>query len=148
MIHSLEIGKEALKRYQIMVQEIETLRADIIKCEDSIAKIVETGTVKDRVYGGEGGIQGFNIEGFPVALYNKRLSTLRKLQNLLIMKETDLTELAITIEQYLDTITDPRDRMIFRYVYMQGLTQEEAARRLYIDQSVVSRTITRYMQDA
>ena len=41
-----------------MKQEIEDIRRDISSTEDAIAKLVEEGVVKDRVYGGEGGIQG------------------------------------------------------------------------------------------
>ena len=49
-----------------MQEEIKRMRADIQKTEDDIARLLEEGTVCDKVKGGLGGIQGFKIEGFPV----------------------------------------------------------------------------------
>ena len=65
-------SKEMMTQYSDMKEEIKQMKVDIQQTEDSIAKLIEEGTVCDKVTGGLGGIQGFKIEGFPVAEFEKR----------------------------------------------------------------------------
>ena len=141
----MAVTKSMLEQYGAIQIEIRQLRADIRKAEDSIAKLVEEGTVKDKVYGGDGGIQGFVIEGFPEREYNRRLKTLRNKKQKLIKRESDLIEMTYQMETMISEIPISRDRIIFRSLYLEGMTQEQVARILHIDRSLVSKIVSRYL---
>lgn len=139
------VDKAIFEQYAAMRQEIADIRQDIHATEDAIAKLIEEGTVKDRVYGGEGGIQGFNIEGFPVAEYYKRLRKLRGKRMKLIQKEDALFDLLTEVEQTIDSIPNARDRIMIRRVYIEGMTQEQVAKQLHVDRSLVSKRISQWL---
>lgn len=139
------MDKQKLEQYRFISDEIAHLKRTMARCEDDIAKLIEEGTVKDRVYGGEGGIQGFNIEGFPEGLYNRKLRVLRRRKLKLLEKETQLVELAEELDEYFAQIKNIRDRMIIRMVYVDGMTQEEVGKRMHCDRSLVSKIISKYV---
>ena len=139
------VTKDILSQYMSIKMEVEAIRKDIASTEDSIAKLVEEGTVKDRVYGGEGGIQGFNIEGFPVTEYYKRLKKLRRKRLKLIEKEDKLFDMLTEVEQMIDTLPNSRDRLMMRKIYLEGMTQEQAAMQLHVDRSLISKRISRLL---
>lgn len=141
----MAVTKDVLTQYVNLKIEVDGIRKDIASTEDAIAKLVEEGTVRDRVYGGEGGIQGFNIEGFPVAEYYKRLKKLRNKRKRLLEKEDQLFDMITDVEMMIDTLPNARDRIIFRKIYLEGLTQEQVARQLHIDRSLVSKRISRIL---
>ena len=140
------MDKKIFDQYRDMQVEIESIRRDVSSTEDSIAKLIEEGTVKDRVYGGEGGIQGFNLEGFPVMEYERRLRILKNKRNKLIEKENDLIELTVKVERMIDDMPSSRERVIFHGVFIDGMTQEAVAKLLHIDRSLVSKIITKNLE--
>lgn len=139
------VSKEILIQYSDMQEEIKQMRADIQKTEDDIAKLIEEGTVQDKVKGGLGGIQGFKIEGFPIVAFEKRKRLLRSKMDRLIEKENELLELTEDIEIFIDNISISRDRRIFRAIYFENKTQQQIARDLHIDRSLVSKIISKYL---
>ncbi len=138
-------SKEVMIQYSDMQEEIKRMRADIQKTEDDIARLLEEGTVCDKVKGGFGGIQGFKIEGFPVAVFEKRKRLLRQKMDRLTEKENDLLETTESIEIFIDSIPVSRDRRIFHAIYMESKTQQQIARELHIDRSLVSKIISKYL---
>ncbi len=52
------------------------------------------------------------------------------------------------IEGFVDRIEESRARQIFEMKFYEGKTQHEIGKKLYIDQSVVSRVIDSYLKDA
>lgn len=138
-------SKEAMIQYSDMQEEIKRMRKDIQKTEDDIAKLLEEGTVCDKVKGGLGGIQGFKIEGFPVPAFEKRKKILRKKMDRLIDKENELLEMTESIEMFIDSIPVSRDRRIFHAIYFEDKTQQQVARELHIDRSLVSKIISKYL---
>lgn len=139
------VSKELMSQYKSIKSEIEKMKIDIKKTEDSIANLVREGVVEDKVYGGLGGIQGFKIEGFPIAIYEKRRNLLRKKVDRLSAKENELLELVENMESLVDNIPVSRDRVIFRELYFEGKTQQQIADELHIDRSLVSKTISKYL---
>ncbi len=139
------VSKEILIQYSDLQEEIKRMRADIQKTEDDIAKLLEEGTVCDKVKGGLGGIQGFKIEGFPVPAFERRKKILRKKMDRLIDKENELLELTESIEIFIDSIPVSRDRRIFHAIYFEDKTQQQIARELHIDRSLVSKIISKYL---
>lgn len=139
------VSKEILIQYSDLQEEIKRMRKDIQKTEDDIAKLLEEGTVCDKVKGGLGGIQGFKIEGFPVPAFERRKKILRKKMDRLIDKENELLELTESIEIFIDSIPVSRDRRIFHAIYFEDKTQQQIARELHIDRSLVSKIISKYL---
>lgn len=139
------VSKEILIQYSDLQEEIKQIRAEIQKTEDDIAKLLEEGTVCDKVKGGLGGIQGFKIEGFPVPAFERRKKILRKKMDRLIDKENELLEMTESIEIFIDSIPVSRDRRIFHAIYFEDKTQQQVARELHIDRSLVSKIISKYL---
>ena len=139
------VSKDLIIQYRSLQEEIKKIKIDIKKTEDSIAKLIQEGVVEDKVYGGLGGIQGFKIEGVPLAIYEKRRNLLRRKKDRLSTKENDLLELVESIETMIDNIPVSRDRVIFRSLYFDGKTQQQIADELHIDRSLVSKTISKYL---
>lgn len=138
-------SKEVMIQYSDMQEEIKRMREDIQRTEDDIAKLLEEGTVCDKVKGGLGGIQGFKIEGFPVPAFERRKKILRKKMDRLIDKENELLEMTESIEIFIDNIPVSRDRRIFHAIYFEDKTQQQVARELHIDRSLVSKIISKYL---
>ena len=55
-------------------------------------------------------------------------------------------QLQIEIDLFLTTIFDSRDRLIFEYIYRDGMTQQEVSDKLFLDRSWISRIIDRYLE--
>lgn len=140
----MQLSREIFSQYSDIAREIEMLERKKAETERSIAKLIEDGLVKDKVYGGNGGLQGYVVEGFPLKEYNRRRKLLRERADRLISRQNDLLELQITIEKEIDKIPESRDRLIFQGFFLENKSQEKIARELYIDQSLVSRTIKKY----
>jgi RNA polymerase sigma factor (sigma-70 family) len=139
------LPKEVMIQYRDMQEELRKLREDIQKTESDIEKLIEEGTVCDKVKGGLGGIQGFKIEGFPVAEYERRRNLLRARKNRLIEKENKLLELTETIEGYIDRIPASRDRRIFQAIFLENKTQQQIADEIHVDRSLISKIIGKYI---
>lgn len=144
-VKALPPTKDVMGQYNDLKEELSKLQNEIKKTEDSIAKLVEEGTVIDKVTGGLGGIQGFKIEGFPVKEYERRKKTLRNKMDRLVEKENDLLELTESVEMFIDRIPVSRDRRIFSMIYFENKTQQQVAKVLHIDRSLVSKIISKYM---
>lgn len=138
------MNKEILSQYQHIVNEIYELGIHIHKCEDALAKLIEEGTVIDKVSGGVGGIQGFKIEGFPLAEYERRRRILQRKSDKYFSLQTELEELSYEIECDIEEIPNSRDRRIMRMVFLEGMTQQQVADEMFMDRSNVSRIISKY----
>lgn len=139
------ITKELLVQYSDIQEELKQMRTDIQKTEDSIAKLVEEGTTCDKVKGGPGGLQGFKIEGFPIAEFERRKRILKNKVNRLQEKENELLEMTEKIEVFIENISISRDRRIFRGICFENKTQQQLAKELHIDRSLVSKIISKYI---
>lgn len=144
-MEALAPTKEIMIQYSDIQEELKQMRLDIQKTEDDIAKLLEEGTVQDKVKGGLGGLQGFKIEGFPVTAFEKRKRILRSKMERLTDRENDLLEMTESIELFIDNIPVSRDRRIFKAIYFENKTQQQVARELHIDRSLVSKIINRYI---
>lgn len=144
-MEALAPSKEIMIQYSDIQEELKQMRIDIQKTEDDIAKLLEEGTVQDKVKGGLGGLQGFKIEGFPVTAFEKRKRILRNKMDRLADRENDLLEMTESIELFIDNIPVSRDRRIFKAIYFENKTQQQVARELHIDRSLVSKIISRYI---
>ena len=137
----MAISKEILIQYSDLQEEIKEVRKTIDWLEDSIPKIekriaeIEAGEiVRDKVRGGEGGLQSFNIEGVPVAEYEKRKTDLlsKKLllndrKSTLETLEFDLLQKTNEVEGFIVSIDDSRMRRIINLRFIENLSWNKVA---------------------
>lgn len=140
----MTINKEKLRQYADLVKErhevqqkIESLEKQIPKLEAKIRDIEAEGTVKDRVYGGEGGIQGFNIEGVAAPEYDKALRELAYKKLLCEERKTKLKYLRLRIaetvnevEDFIASIDDSHIRRIVNLRVVYGMTWDQVAEKV------------------
>ena len=61
-------------------------------------------------------------------------------------ERAELERMKLEIDIFLTTIFDSRDRLIFEYLYRDGMTQQEVADKLFLDRSTVSKIVDRYTE--
>lgn len=140
----MAIGKEVLNQYLSEKKEIEELyekidRYDnkIARLQNRIAEIEEGHTVKDKVYGGEGGLQSFIIEGVPLEEYNDKKLDLEhakriyaQTQEMVHIHEMNLILRTKEVEKYILTINDSVTRRIVSARVLDGLTWQQVAQKI------------------
>ena len=128
---------DLIKEQKDLAERIASTQRNIENIERRLQKIEAGEVVKDKVYGGEGGIQGFVIEGVPTAEYETlKTSLLRK--KLLLEKQIDIQReqeevvlLALTeVEEFIGRIKDSHIRRIVRFHVVDGLTWKQVAHRM------------------
>lgn len=139
------ITKSVLKQYRYLVKEIEDIEKRIGRLKKRIERIEEEGVVVDKVSGGEGGLQHFRIEGFPVAEFAKNktwlMTELLRYENNLNKVKSQEQE----VKNFVDNIPDALTRMIFRLYYIDGLSQQEIGNIVHMEQCNVSKEISKYL---
>lgn len=138
------VSKEILIQYSDLQEEIKEIRKKIEKLEERIPKIekrineIEKGeTVKDKVYGGAGGIQGYNIEGVPLKEYSERKTDLlsKKLllnsrKSTLELLEFDLLQKTNEVEEFIASVNDSRMRRIINLRFIENLSWIKIAEKI------------------
>lgn len=61
-------------------------------------------------------------------------------------ERAELEQMKLEIDIFLTTILDSRDRLVFEYLYRDGMTQQEVADKLFLDRSTVSKIVDRYLE--
>lgn len=74
----------------------------------------------------------------------KQYELITKLHN----ERAEFEQMKLEIDIFLTTIFDGRDRLIFEYLYRDGMTQQEVADKLYMDRSTVSKVVDRYLVES
>lgn len=138
------VSKEVLSQYSDLQEEIKEIREKIEKLENNITRLqktidrIEAGeVVKDKVRGGLGGQQNFNIEGIPFPEYEKKRSNLL-MQKLLLNQrkstleilEFGLLEKTNEVEEFIAAIQDSRMRRIVNLRVLENLSWNKVADRI------------------
>lgn len=140
----MAISKEILIQYADLQQERKETREKITKLEEQIVKLekriaeMESGEiVKDKVKGGLGGIQSFNIEGVPIAEYEKARTNLlsKKLmlnnrKSALEIQEFDLLQMTNEVEEFIHSLEDSHLRRIINLRFVESLSWNKVADRM------------------
>lgn len=140
----MALSKTVLNQYLSEKQEILELRSKIERLENKIPKIekrileIEEGhTVKDKVRGGEGGLQSFVIEGVPYDEWNDKKADLEFAKRTLALRKELLhtAEMALIlrtkeVEQFVSTINDSLTRRIISLRVLDGLQWRDVAERI------------------
>lgn len=124
------ISKEILIQYSDLQEEIKEVRERIEKTEKQIVKIEEEGNVRDTVSGGNGGIQHFEIEGFPYPEYSRKKTLLYARKATLASLEMELLETLNQVEEFIASVDDSRMRRIITLRFIDNLSWNKVADRM------------------
>ena len=138
------ISRDTLLHYCDLIDYIADTNRQIEKTADDIERIdkklksIENGEkVTDKVYGGEGGWQGFIIEGIPVPEYDKlKTALLTKRIRLndeykqLAQHQIELCEQRAAVQKLLRSITDPHIKRIITYRCIEQCSWSEVATKM------------------
>ena len=118
-------------------RQIEKIASDIERIDRKLKAIENGEKVTDKVYGGEGGWQGFIIEGIPVPEYDQcKTALLTKRIRLndeykqLALHQTELCEQRAEVQRFLRSITDPHIKRIITYRCIDQLSWSEVATKM------------------
>lgn len=139
------ISKKDMKQYRYILMETPDIENRIKRSQKRLEKLESEGNVVDKVSGGEGGNQHFRIEGFPVAEYSREKT---RLMTQMLRHEQNMEFLAKIKKEaceFIDSIPEPRARMIFRFYFEDGMTQQQIAMKVHIDQKTVSNDLNKYL---
>ena len=133
--------RSIFRQYADLKRESNDLKARIAKLEKQLSKLEEEGVVRDMVYGGEGGIQPFHIEGIAAPDLSRVKTNLysQKLRYEEAMREVD--SLKSGIDESIRNIDDAELRLICRYYFIDGRRQQWIAMTMHMDQATVSRKL-------
>lgn len=138
------VSKEILIQYSDLQEEIKENRQSIAKIEqrisvleDEIKKIEDGEQVKDKVRGGLGGEQNFNIEGIPIPEYTKKRSELmtkklilNNLKSNLEIHDFELLQITNEVAEFIHSIKDSRMRRIINLRFLQNLSWGKVAEKI------------------
>lgn len=138
------INREILAQYTYIEQAIESINKKIQHYESNPPK-VEYG----KVYGSSPEfpytIRSFTVSGYNGISADKWEERLKKLYNDLSDKLKQLEAMRVEIEEFIKDIPDLSTQLIFSYIYIDGMTQEEAAKKLHMERSTISKRISNYL---
>ena len=125
------------KEVKEIQERIEKLENRIPKLEKRISEIEDGETVKDKVYGGNGGLQGFVVEGVPLREYTDKKTEL-KIKRMLLSErkemlgilELELLRQTNEIQRFINSIKDSHVRRIITLRVVDELSWNEVADRM------------------
>ena len=146
MTVDIKITKELLANY-------ENIKKVIARDEKKLRQYQENPPVVEfgKVVGSNPNFpyeqRSFTISGFNIASAAEWNEKVRELTEKIRIEKDYFARVTFAIDMLILKITNPRDKLVFEYLYRDGLTQQQVADMLYIDQSVVSRTIAKYVPE-
>lgn len=133
-----------LRQYRYLEKELKDLNRRISRTRKQLEDIENMGTTKDSVNGGEGGIQHFVIEGVPMRDYTIKKTRLILQLNQYENDEAELTEITKEVLDYIARIPSARDRLVCKYYYIDGKSQEWIAQNMHYAQQRISQVLQKY----
>lgn len=131
--------EKELNQYRAIKDEIELLNKKIDSYDDKESLVTDKVKGSSREYPYIE--QNYTITGMD-AKSTRKLTKLRIKRRL---KRDELIDKETEINDFIYSIADSRDRQIFILRFIDGWSQETIGRKLHIDQSVVSRRISKYL---
>lgn len=90
----------------------------------------------------------FHVSGYNIRDDDKRRNKIYNLRIQLAEEIKKEESKRLAVEEFINSIEDRTDSLIFTYYYLDKMSQEEIAKQLCIDQSGVSRRMTKYLKNA
>ena len=127
--------REILDAYRSNLAEIQELEAKLRDLPGSESMIGNSVVLDYR----RGYPQPQSVVGYDYDLERRRRAQWeRRLEN--------LREDVAAVESWIEAIPDSLTRRIFRMCYCDGLKQSKVARKLHMDQTTISKKISRFLQ--
>ena len=141
----MTLDRKTLEEYPLMEQRIQTKWERIRKLKGMVTQVeqdIVRGSNPDFPYQPV----SFHVSGNNIQNDEKRCYQIYSLTESM-EKDVKATEKRrLEVEVFIEGIADMTDQLIFTYIYLDRLTQEQTAKKLHIDQSQVSRRIAQYFQ--
>ncbi len=137
------MNKKDFEDYQKIGLRISSLNDRIEKLE-AMAAQYEYGAVKGSNPDFPYQPMSFHVSGYNIREDEKKRN---RIQNLKIQLEKEIKKeeaKRLEIEEFINSIEDRTDNLIFTYYYLDKMGQEEIARKLHLAQCNVSRRISKY----
>lgn len=122
--------KTVLVQYIDLKHEIVEIESRIQRLQNKLKRINDEGNVRYAVKGGDGGLQTFHIEGFPVAEEDEAKFLLSKNIRILNERKAKAEELVVEVESYINQIDDSRMRRMITLRYIDGLSWWRVAEKM------------------
>lgn len=135
--------RKELEEYLLLEQRIQTKKSRIEKLKNMAARC-EYGAVRGSNPEFPYQPMSFHVSGYNIRDDEKKRFRICSLSAGLEKDIAASEQKRLDIEEFVESITDPTDQLIFTYIYLQGMTQEQAAKKLHMDRSRVSRRISKY----
>jgi len=137
--------KKQLAEYTYLEQAIERTKKSIEYLENNPPQ-----KQYGKVYGSSKEFpyltRSFNISGYNGPEADKWLKKKNELRIKLENQLRELEKLRLEIEEFIQDIPDLSTKLIFTYIYIDGMTQEEVAKKLHMEQSTISKRISKYLE--
>lgn len=138
------ITKEYLANYTYLKEIIERDKKKLEKLKTN-PPVNEVG----KVYGSSKSFpylpRGFYVSE-PNIRDNKEGKAKVRVLEVQLQSEIQLLEqMKCEIDMLIANITNPRDKLVFEYLYHDGMTQQQVAKKMYMDRSNVSKIINKYI---
>lgn len=123
------MDRKILNEYRNIEVEIKDIKRRIQGIQKEINNL---GIVSDSVKGTrmDGTYGSIRITGYPKHEYFRKKEALNINIALLETKETELLELAVKVERYIESLPKSELRTMFRLYYIDGLTWVQVAHRM------------------
>lgn len=139
--------REKLENYIYLGKQIESIQKKIDYCEKNMPE-VEHGKVKGSMREFPWCEVSFLVSG-PDGFksYDKWQKRINGLYHDYVNKKREAVAAKIEIEEFINSISDVSTQLMFTYVYIDGMTQEQTAEKLNIERSTISKRIKAYLND-
>lgn len=137
------MDRKTLEEYPLMEQRIQTKKERIRKLKNMAAQ-AEHGVVRGSNPDFPYQPMSFHTSGYNIQDDEKKRYQIYNLTQSLDKDVRATEERRLEVEEFIEGIADMTDQLIFTYIYLDRLTQEQAAKKLHMDRSRISRRISKY----
>lgn len=136
------LDKKKLEEYKVLEREIASLKMQIADKRNQMMIY--------RKEDSNGGMRNRSEKNKPVNssghLVRDKWKRIQDLEIKLSLLMEACVEQKLEVEEFIADIDDVTTRLIFRYLFLENLTQKEVERKVHLDQSVISKRVTRYLK--
>lgn len=104
-----------------------------------------------KVYGSNASFpfqeRGFTVSGPNVVDKKNWEQNISEIRMKLSIEKDFYNRIMVAIDELILGIESPRDKLVFEYLYHDGMTQQQVADMLYIDRSYVSKIVDKYIPE-
>lgn len=123
--------KKLLNEYNSLKEEKKDIETSLLRIQKQLKRLEEKGyKVKDVVKGGTGGIQIFQIEGFPYPEYTKVKTKSLLQQQKLSIKIDKIDKVLNQIDNYINSIESSEIRRIITYRHINNMTWQQVSNKM------------------